>query len=280
MAAFERHLNLELARTINHMRPGLRPKVIRQIFAPVPAARSRCLSTFIAISRQGLPAPLRYEPSHVLLAAGVLALTFGLAIESYIRLGSTLILCGWGLCALAFIALICQDKLIYGYGRPRLLRMLDESRRTVGLDEALLPESLEFLETTAQQWERIEHALEAHVWIPYADKKYRIYLAAHKAMEDIVVWECGTTEESGLTDSEADRLMSATANNLRLLADAVDSAGSALQTYPREFFESNGEDPVGVVDEVKGLEDAIERLNFERMIFSVKEDGFEDGFEE
>ena len=242
------------------MRPGLRPRVVRQIFAPVPAARSRCLASFVAIARQGLPAAFRYEPSHVLAAISALLLFFGFLIESFARIGSALVMCGWGAAAIAAIALLFQDKIIYGQGRPRLIRQLDEVRKTVGLDEALLPESLEFLETTAQQWERIDHALQAQVWKQQEDLKSRIADAAHRAMEDILVLECGTTFEAGLSDEEADQKLSETSANLRILADTVDATAAAIMTYPRDSFESNGASPEGVSIELDDLESILQSL--------------------
>ena len=246
------------------MRHGFRPRVIRQIFSPVPAARSRCLSTFVAISRQGLPTTLRYEPSHVLAASSLLLLVLGGIIQTVSRIGGTIVLSGWMVAGLSLIALLFQDKWVYGFGRPRLLRQLDEARRTVGLDEALLPESLDFLETAAQQWERVEHALQSRIWDQHDDLRNRINYAAHQAMEDVVVLECGTTGESGFSDQDAEQALTTTSANLRLLADAVDATASAIMAYPRDNYESNGESPHGIIEEVHDLEQALARLNQSR----------------
>src|SRR5471030_2847897 len=121
------------------MRPGLRPRIVRQIFSTTPAARSRCLSAFVAIARQGLPAQLRYEPSTVLAIAGVGLLVAGLALSPFASFGHFLVLSGWAGLGLAMLALACQHRFDYGYGRSRLIRGLDEARRVNGLDEAILP---------------------------------------------------------------------------------------------------------------------------------------------
>jgi len=236
------------------MKPGLRPRIVRQIFAPTPAARSRCLAGFVAIARQGLPIPLRYEASTVLVPAAAAMIVVGLLLHSISGLSRFLMLGGWMVGGLAVIALISQHRFDYGHGRSRLIRGLDAARRVNGLDQVILPESLEFLEATSQQWERIEHAMTASVWDEQGDLRDRIRRRAHTTMEDILVAECGSIQEAGLSDEEADRRLTDAAAYLRHLADFVDAAGTALQTYPREDYESSGASASGVVPEIDDLE--------------------------
>lgn len=242
------------------MRPGLRPRIVRQIFAPVPAARSRCLSSFIALSRQDLPIGLRYEPSHVLAGVSLLSLIVGFSIEPLTRMGGTLVFLGWWAAGFAVLALVVQDKIIYGTGRPRLLRQLDEVRRTVGLDEALLPETLEFLESTALQWERIEHALGSTPWLNQLELRSRISSAAHRALEDIVVLECGSIDEAGHSDGDAEARIAETASGLRELADAVDAAESATLAYTVRSHDADREPANDLEAGVIALEGAVTRL--------------------
>lgn len=167
---------------------------------------------------------------------------------------------GWVLLFLAFLASLTQSKLLYGQSRWRLIRQLDDVRRNVGLDEAILPESLEFLESSAQQWERIEHSLQSNLWRDQDRLRHRIYLAAHTVMENILVLECGSKAESGLTDEQADRALAEAVSNLRTLADRVDSTSREFSTYPREEFESNGVEPEGVIPEFGLLQEALAKL--------------------
>jgi len=176
-----------------------------------------------------------------------------------------MILVGWGCLGLALLATLTQDKLIYGKSRARLIRQLDEVRRSVGLDDAILPESLEFLEATAQQWERIEHALQTSAWREQELLRQRIDIAAHAAMEDIVVLECGSTAEAGLTDQQADQTLAETSANLTWLADQVDATSTAISAYPREAHESNGMPPDGVIPALDLLEEALSRLGREKI---------------
>lgn len=238
------------------MRHGLRPPIIAQIFAP-PAARSRCLSTFVAIARQSLPVTLRYEPSHLLAFIGVSALVCGFFAQNMPRLGEMLIALGWGTLGLGLIAMLLQDRLSYGEGRMQLIRRLDEARRSVGLDHVILPESLEFLESTAQQWERIEHALQSHVWRDQQPLRQRIESTSHRVMEDIVVLECGTAPETGLEDGQACNALSVQAENLRVLADRVNAAEAAMTTYARPDFESAGVEPLALMPQFGELEVAL-----------------------
>jgi len=242
------------------MRAGLRPPTISRIFPPMPAARSRCLSAFVAIARQDLPLLLRYEASHILGIGGVALLILGFFTDSLFRYGGTMVSVGWTLLGLSFLASLTQTRFVYGQSRSRLIRQLDEARRNIGLDEAILPESLEFLESTAQQWERIEHAVQAHGWREQEELKSRIDAAAHKAMEEIVILECGSTAESGMSDDQAEEYLNQAVTDLRWLADQVDAASSAMTTYPREEFESNGADPSDVLPPFALLYEALERL--------------------
>jgi hypothetical protein len=187
-------------------------------------------------------------------------LILGFFTVSLIRFGGTLITVGWSTLGLAFLASLTQDKIVYGQSRSRLIRQLDEVRRNVGLDDAILPESLEFLETSAQQWERIEHALQSQVWRNQQWLRARIDMAARSAMEEIVILECGSVAESGIPDTEADSVLSQAVANLRWLADQVDAAAGAITTYPREHFDSNGIEPDGVIPEFGLLEQALARL--------------------
>ena len=239
------------------MKPGFRPRNIGQIFAPVPAARSRCLSSFIAIARQNLPLPLRYEPSHLLAYSGTSLLVLGFFTDTLTRFSGLMIAVGWGSLGFAVLAMLGQDKLNFGKSRSRLIRQLDEVRRSVGLDRVILPESLEFLEATAQQWERIEHAMSAQVWLEHAELRHRISEAAQRTMEDLVVLECGSTEESGVDDESANQTLAETAGALARLADQVDAVSAALTSYPRDTYESNGVSPEGVVPEAGNLELAL-----------------------
>src|ERR1700722_8901234 len=110
------------------MRTGFRPQMISQIFAPVPAARSRCLSAFVAIARHNLPLLLRYEASHILAIAGGAFLLTGFFVGELVSFGGTFIAIGWTCLALAFLATLTQDKFVYGHSRSRLIRQLDEVR--------------------------------------------------------------------------------------------------------------------------------------------------------
>ena len=242
------------------MKPGFKPRDIGQIFAPVPAARSRCLAAFIAIARQSLPLPLRYEPSHLLFFSGVILLIFGFFTDSLTRFGGMMITVGWGAIAFAGFALISQDRISFGRSRSRLIRQLDEVRRSVGLDKVILPESLEFLEATAHQWERIEHALAAQVWREQDPLRTRIGEAAQRTMEDLVVMECGSTAESGVADDVASETLTEAAAALSKLADQVDAVSTALTTYPRDTFDSNGESAEGVLPEMEDLEAILASL--------------------
>ena len=172
-----------------------------------------------------------------------------------------MIMVGWACLGMALLATIGQDRLVFGRGRARLIRQLDEIRRSIGLDRAILPESLEFLEVTAQQWERIEHSLQAQVWREQDPLRRRIEVAAHRAMEDIVVLECGSTSEAGMSDEEADRRLGETAAKISQLADQVDATSTALMTYPREGFDSNGMPATGVFPALEELENAIAGLS-------------------
>ncbi len=164
---------------------------------------------------------------------------------------------GWGSLGFAVLAMLGQDKLNFGKSRSRLIRQLDEVRRSVGLDSVILPESLEFLEATAQQWERIEHAMSAQVWQEHAELRHRISEAAQRTMEDLVVLECGSTEESGVDDESANQTLAETAGALARLADQVDAVSAALTSYPRDTYDSNGVSPDGVVPEADNLELAL-----------------------
>lgn len=242
------------------MRSGLRPPRISQIFAPMPAARSRCVSAFIAIARHDLPLLVRYEASQILSLAGIVLLIVGFFTDSLFRYGGTMLSTGWVLLGLAFLASLTQSKFLYGQSRSRLIRQLDDVRRSVGLDQAILPESLEFLESSAQQWERIEHSLQSHVWREQDRLRSRIFKAAHVAMENIVILECGSSAESGMADDQADFALEESVTNLRFLADQLDATSNALTTYPREGFDSNGVEPEGVLPEFEMLEEALTRL--------------------
>ncbi len=242
------------------MKPGLRPRMISQIFAPVPAARSRCLSTFVAIARQSLPLAVRYEASHLLLFLSVILLVGGFLIESVVPFGATMILIGWGVLVIAGLSTLSQNKLVQSQSRSKLIRQLDDTRRSVGLDDAILPESLEFLEATAQQWERIEHALQSQMWGQQDPLRRRIDLAAHNAMEDIVILECGSVMEAGLNDLVADQTLAEKAFNLKSLADHVDATSAAMTTYPRKDFDSSGVPADGVLPELDTLEQTLAKL--------------------
>lgn len=246
------------------MRNGLRPQIIRQIFAPIPAARSRCLSTFIAIARDGLPTLLRYDPSQVLFVASLAVVFLGMMISPYAHFGSSMVLFGWITAGIGILAMVSQGHIDYGYGRPRLIRQLDQARRTVGLDEVLLPESLAFLEEAAQQWERVEHTLASPIWMEQPELRQRINHAAHFMMEDLVVIECGSRSESGVNDEEAERRLSSMSTNLRILADTLDAVTSASNTYPREAFESTGAPTNGIIVEMDDLEEILERVSRDR----------------
>jgi hypothetical protein len=226
----------------------------------MPAARSRCVSTFVAIARQDLPLLLRYEASQILALLGFALLIVGFFTEALSRYGGTMISVGWVMLGLAFLASLTQSKFLYGQSRSRLIRQLDDVRRNVGLDQAILPESLEFLEASAQQWERIEHSLQSQTWREQDRLRSRIFLAAHGAMENILILECGSSAESGMTDEQADRALTESVTSLRLLADQVDATSSAITTYPREEFDSNGIEPDGVIPEFEQLEEALVRL--------------------
>jgi len=167
---------------------------------------------------------------------------------------------GWGSLGLALLALLGQDRLSYGRSRSKLIRQLDEARRSVGLDSVILPESLEFLESTAQQWERIEHALQANAWQGLEGLRFRIDLAAHQAMESILILECGSIDEAGLTDMQADQALTETATNLALLADRVDATSAALGPDPRVIYQSNGISTDGVLPELESLEEVLSKL--------------------
>jgi hypothetical protein len=203
---------------------------------------------------------LRYEASHILSLAGISLLILGFFTESLTRYGGTMIGVGWVLLGLAFLASLTQSKVLYGQSRSRLIRQLDDVRRSVGLDDAILPESLEFLEASAQHWERIEHSLQSRFWVGEQDLRARVYSAAHSAMENILVLECGSSAETGMTDEQADRAIAEAVNNLRNLADRVDATANAITTYPREDFESNGVEPEGVVPEFGFLEETLAKL--------------------
>lgn len=249
------------------MKPGFKPRTINMIFAPVPAAKSRCLSAFVAIARQSLPITLRYEPSHLLALVGIILLILGFLTGGEFRLGKTILGAGWGFLIVAFLATISQDRLMQGKSRAKLIRQLDEVRRSTGLDEAILPESLDFLEATAREWERIEHALEAEYWSLHDGLRRKIYRSAHGAMEDIVVLECGSTEEGGLSDQEAEQTLTETAANLGLLADVVDAASAAMMSHQRDEHPFNVGSPDGDVLNLEVLAQAIERLERSRSQF-------------
>jgi len=183
-----------------------------------------------------------------------------MATEPFFRVGGSVRLFGWVFAGAALLAMVTQDRFVYGYGRSKLIRQLDEIRRSVGLDVAILPESLEFLETTAQQWERVEHALQARVWDQQSDLKGRINQAAHSAMEDLVVLECGAQNELDMSDEARDHSLAVKSADLRMLADAVDATSAAIMTYPREAFDSNGTSPDGVIDQIEDLEEVLGRL--------------------
>lgn len=184
----------------------------------------------------------------------------GFFTDTLTRYSGLMISVGWGALGFAVLAMLGQDKLNFGKSRSRLIRQLDEIRRSVGLDRVILPESLEFLEKTAQQWERIEHALSAQVWLEHADLRLRISEAAQRTMEDLVVLECGSLEESGVDDESANQTLSETAGALARLADLVDAVSAALVSYPREGYESNGASPEGVVPDADSLELALSTL--------------------
>jgi len=184
----------------------------------------------------------------------------GFFTDTFFRYGGTMLSVGWVLLGLAFLASLTQSKFLYGQSRPRLIRQLDDVRRNIGLDQAILPESLEFLEASAQQWERIEHALQSQIWREQDRLRSRIFRAAHVAMESILILECGSSAESGMSDEQADRALTESVSSLRLLADQVDAMSSAITTYPREEFDSNGVEPDGVVPEFELLEEALARL--------------------
>jgi hypothetical protein len=79
-------------------------------------------------------------------------------------------------------------------------------------------------------------------------------------METIVVLECGSTVETGMSDEQADTTLAETVSALHFLADQVDAAGGAFATYPRDQFESNGVEPEGVIPEMDTLEDPLGKL--------------------
>ncbi len=226
------------------MKRGFRPHIVGQIFAAVPCARSRCLSAFVSIARHNLPLPMRYEPSQLLLGLGIGMLLLGWLASSFTHLGTLAIGLGWAFLGLALVAALTQERVLIGQTRWKLIQQLDETRRSVGLDQVILPESLELLERAAQQWERTEHELAAQVWSEQSELKARVSRAAHRKMEDIIVAECGSTIESGVADEDAYHGLNAAIAQLSRLADFVDAASSELTSYPREQFESSGVEPL------------------------------------
>ena len=215
------------------MATGFRPRIISQIFAPTPAAGSRCISSFIAIARQSLPLTLRFGIRDLIAIGGLLLIPTGFLVSWITDVGSRVMPFGVLGLVLLLVSMAVEDQLTYGNKRAHLIRQLDESRRTIGLDRAILPESLEFLEASAQQWERIEHSLQTQDWKNREILRDRIYQAAHRAMEEILVLECGAAFETGMTDEQAEQKLTVTATQLTQLADLVDSASAAMMTPHR-----------------------------------------------
>jgi hypothetical protein len=76
-------------------------------------------------------------------------------------------------------------------------------------------------------------------------------------MEDILVAECGTTIEAGIEDSQASDGLTRAISQLTRLADLVDSAGSALMSYPRDQFASSGVEPIMAEPAILGLDEFL-----------------------
>ena len=197
---------------------------------------------------------MRFEPSQLLFGLGAGMLIVGWLANSFTRLGTLAIGLGWTFLGVALVATLTQERILIGQTRWKLIRQLDEARRSVGLDQVILPESLELLERAAQQWERTEHELAAFVWNEQAELKSRISRAAHLRMEDILVAECGTTIESGVDDELAADGLQMAIVELSKLADLVDAAGAALTSYPRAEFESSGVEPLMIQPALESLD--------------------------
>lgn len=236
------------------MKRGFRPPIVGQIFATVPCAKSRCLSAFVSIARNQLPLTKRYEPSQMLFAAGVVLLVLGELIGPVFKFGHSVALFGVVAMAVAFGSSYTQDRVVVGQTRWRLIRQLDEARRSVGLDEVILPESLELLEAAAQQWERIEHELSAKAWDEQISIKQRISQLSHSMLEDVLVRECGTAMEAKMDDASASESIQGSIAALTQLANLVDAAGSALNSYPREGYETTGVEPLKTEAAIQQLE--------------------------
>jgi hypothetical protein len=116
---------------------------------------------------------------------------------------------------------------------------------------------LELLEAAAQQWERTEHELAAKSWDEHEALRQRISRSAHKTMEDILVTECGSLMESEIEEGVATQTIHQAIAALTQLANLVDAAGSALNSYPREGFESSGVEPLATEVAIQDLENYL-----------------------
>jgi hypothetical protein len=110
---------------------------------------------------------------------------------------------------------------------PDQMRWLDRRRKWIGLDQSLSEDQLARLESAAQDWERIDNAMESEAWRSQPRLAARTARGAEDLMSRLI--------ERALAGQGSDE-----AGMLRELAGRVDAVTGSMGAYGRPMFDSSG----------------------------------------
>lgn len=124
--------------------------------------------------------------------------------------------------------------------RRRTIAQLNQSRKTIGLDRALPPGTVTVLETAANEWERITHALQAQTWAGHRELRHRVDLAALDLMEEFISIHCGSLIAERLVKGNVPMRAEEISQALRKLALLVEETSVEMDAYSRPLGISAG----------------------------------------
>lgn len=219
------------------------------------------MSSFVAIAHAQLPAPELSTGARWLAAASAAAVLVALGLSGETRLELLVASCG---CLAGSVAWWWfRERSVWTFGsredqrraaRAILLSRLDRERRSVGLDQFLLPEQVVALESAAQIWERIENTLTGPAWKAQASLKLKIERASFETMVDLISYSLGDATAQGLSAAEVPDLARHAAERLQELGRALGNATAALESYYRPDEQVAAAPPGAAFDEVEALE--------------------------
>jgi hypothetical protein len=178
--------------------------------------RSRALSAFVAVaSDRRVLTPVRGPVTVLLMVGGA---SIGYLYGTWT-----------GLCLGLAVGLM-PGPVLAGLSRSFVserVRWLDRRRRWVGLDRTLSSDLLALLESAAEDWERIDNAMQSQAWKQQSAFAPRVAEASEMVMGSLIEEALDGREPKG-------------ALTLRQLASCVDAVSAAMGGYERPQFDSPG----------------------------------------